>query len=98
MIETFSRSARNSNNRFQTFYLIAVKTAFTKFTADIFKTDLVNFVNGDSNVDQLIGRSDEFRNSGKDFAVVEFYDYIDSETGKNFIYKLQQLNFVNQRV
>ena len=78
--------------------LFVGKTGGGEFFVDLVETDLVEFVDGHGDVDNLIGRTDHFGNAGEDFAVVDLDGDTDAEAGEDFVDNLHEFDLIEERI
>ena len=78
--------------------LFVGKAGGGEFFVDLVETDLVEFVDGHGDVDNLVGRTDHFGNAGEDFAVVDLDGDANTEAGEDFVDNLHEFDLIEERI
>ena len=68
----------------------------SEFFVDLVETDLIEFVDGHGDVDNLVGRTDHFGNAGEDFAVVDLDGDTNAEAGEDFVDNLHEFDLIEE--
>ena len=86
------------DDRLQAGYGIVAQTLAAQLLVYLVESHLVELVDGYGNIDNLIGSTYDFGDTGKNFAVVEFDSYANVEAAEYIVDDVQQLHLVEQRV
>ena len=78
--------------------LFVGKAGGGEFFVDLVETDLIEFVDGHGDVDNLVGRTDHFGNAGEDFAVVDLDGDANTEAGEDFVDNLHEFDLIEERI
>ena len=82
----------------QRLHLLGVEPGGEELLVHLLEAYLVEFVDGYGNVDNLVGRTDDFSNSRENLAVVDFDADADAEAREHLVDDLHQFHLIEQRV
>ena len=97
-VELLGVGAGEGDDGLEACNLFVGKAGGGEFFVDLVETDLVEFVDGHGDVDNLIGRTDHFGNAGEDFAVVDLDGDTDAEAGEDLVDNLHEFDLIEERI
>ena len=90
--------ALQQDNRLQPGDSCLVETFFAQLRIDVVETYFIEFIDGDGNIDDFLGRTDDFGNAAEYFPIVEFHGHPYAEPREHLIDKAQQFYFVQEGI
>ena len=92
----FTVATCQHNNRLQAGYSLFGQAFAAKFFIHIVEADLIQFIDGDSYIDDLIRFANDLGNTGQNLTVIHLDANTDTETVEHLIHDLDQFHFIDQ--